>query len=71
VGQTCVFGGEPNFVEQPQKSLVCVSSWTWTSSPITVVKGSGAAVAGCFDMMAMAAQAGCGGRRECQSVSFW
>jgi hypothetical protein len=49
-----------------------VSSWTCTSRPITVVNGSAdAAVTGCFDMMAMAAQAGCGGRRECQSVSFW
>ena len=34
-GQTLVFGGSPNCVEQPQKILVVVSSWTWTSSPIT------------------------------------
>src|SRR6185312_3615310 len=34
-GQTFVFGGAPNCVEQPQKILVCVSSWTCTSSPIT------------------------------------
>src|SRR3954465_10695870 len=34
-GQTFVFGGAPNFVEQPQKILLAVSSWTCTSSPIT------------------------------------
>src|SRR5512142_3024008 len=34
-GHTLVFGGLPNCVEQPQKIFVCVSSWTWTSSPIT------------------------------------
>src|ERR1035437_7495737 len=34
-GQTLVFGGSPNWVEQPQKILVRVSSWTWTSSPMT------------------------------------
>src|SRR5216684_6524826 len=34
-GQTLVLGGAPNCVEQPQKILVCVSSWTCTSSPIT------------------------------------
>ena len=42
VGQTCVFGGAPNVVEQPQKSLVRVCSWTWTSRPMTVVKGAAA-----------------------------
>src|SRR5512142_1928393 len=34
-GHTFVFGGLPNCVEQPQKIFVFVSSWTWTSSPIT------------------------------------
>src|SRR3954471_17345840 len=34
-GQTFVFGGAPNVVGQLQKALVAVSSWTWTSSPIT------------------------------------
>src|SRR5205807_2857337 len=34
-GQTLVFGGAPNWVEQEQKILVAVSSWTCTSSPIT------------------------------------
>src|SRR5438067_1371869 len=34
-GQTLVFGAAPNLVEQPQNALVCVSSWTWTSRPIT------------------------------------
>src|SRR2546421_12984472 len=34
-GQTLVLGGAPNVVEHPQKALVAVSSWTWTSSPIT------------------------------------
>jgi hypothetical protein len=37
VGQTCVLGGAPNFVEHPQKSFVFVSSWTCTSRPMTVV----------------------------------
>src|SRR2546423_935690 len=35
-GHTFVFGGAPNVVEHPQKALVAVSSWTWTSSPITI-----------------------------------
>src|SRR5271167_2652321 len=34
-GQMLVFGGAPNFAEQPQKAFVRVSSCTWTSSPIT------------------------------------
>ncbi len=34
-GQTFVFGGAPKRVEQEQKILVAVSSWTWTSSPMT------------------------------------
>src|SRR5262249_42557638 len=34
-GQTLVFGGSPKRVEQPQKILVAVNSWTWTSSPMT------------------------------------
>jgi hypothetical protein len=28
-------GASPNRVEQPQKILVLVFSWTWTSKPIT------------------------------------
>src|SRR5438270_13174273 len=35
VGQTCVFGGAPNCVEQPQKIFVFVRSCAWTSRPIT------------------------------------
>src|SRR5271165_31444 len=34
-GQMFVFGGAPNFAEQPQNAFVLVSSCTWTSSPIT------------------------------------
>src|SRR5271165_6314138 len=34
-GHTLVFGGAPNPVGHPQKILVRVPSWTWTSSPIT------------------------------------
>ena len=34
-GQTLVFGGAPKLVGQPQKILVAVASWTWTSSPMT------------------------------------
>ena len=34
-GQTLVFGGAPNLLEQPQKIFESVRSWTWTSSPIT------------------------------------
>jgi hypothetical protein len=34
-GQTLLFGGLPKRVEQEQKILVAVSSWTWTSSPMT------------------------------------
>src|SRR5436853_6650362 len=33
--QTCVFGGAPNRVEQPQKILLRVRSWACTSRPIT------------------------------------
>src|ERR1700760_2010592 len=35
VGQTCVFGADPNCVRHPQKALVVVRSCTCTSSPIT------------------------------------
>src|ERR1700686_5348976 len=34
-GQTLVLGGAPKLVGHPQKILVRVESWTWTSSPIT------------------------------------
>src|ERR1700685_4673049 len=34
-GQTLVFGGSPKRVEQEQKIFDAVSSWTWTSSPMT------------------------------------
>ena len=34
-GQTLVFGSEPKLFAQPQKTLVAVRSWTWTSSPMT------------------------------------
>ena len=34
-GQTFVFGGLPKRVEQEQKILLAVRSWTCTSSPIT------------------------------------
>ena len=34
-GQTFEFGGAPKRVEQEQKILVAVSSWTWTSRPMT------------------------------------
>src|SRR5256885_15869276 len=34
-GQTFELGGAPKRVEQEQKIFVAVSSWTWTSSPIT------------------------------------
>src|ERR1700693_6301863 len=34
-GQTLVFGGSPKCVEQEQKILEAVRSWTCTSSPIT------------------------------------
>src|SRR6185312_4231237 len=34
-GQTLVFGAEPKRFTQPQKALVSVRSWTWTSSPMT------------------------------------
>src|ERR1017187_54719 len=35
IGQTLLLGGSPNWVEQPQKILVRVRSWTWTSNPMT------------------------------------
>src|SRR6476660_8811748 len=35
MGQTCVFGSEPNSLGHPQKSFVVVDSSTWTSSPMT------------------------------------
>src|SRR5882672_11440892 len=34
-GQTFVLGGSPKRVEQEQKIFEAVSSWTWTSRPIT------------------------------------
>src|SRR6202140_4354105 len=34
-GQTFVLGGSPKRVEQEQKILVAVRSWTCTSSPMT------------------------------------
>src|SRR5208337_4416741 len=34
-GQTCVLGGSPKRVEQEQKILDLVRSWTCTSRPIT------------------------------------
>src|SRR5580692_10519195 len=34
-GQTLVLGGAPNLLAQPQKALVSVRSWTWTSRPMT------------------------------------
>src|SRR5262249_24671126 len=34
-GQVFELGGAPNLVEQPQKILVWVRSWTCTSRPIT------------------------------------
>src|SRR5665213_329849 len=35
VGQTWVLGSPPYSLRQPQKALDCVSSWTWTSRPMT------------------------------------
>src|SRR5512138_2713382 len=34
-GQVWELGEAPNWVEQPQKILVLVFSWTWTSRPMT------------------------------------
>src|SRR5271167_2792264 len=34
-GQTFELGSAPKLVGHPQKILVRVASWTWTSSPIT------------------------------------
>src|SRR5208283_3189204 len=34
-GQTWVFGSAPKRLAQPQKALLSVRSWTWTSSPMT------------------------------------
>src|SRR5713101_9496229 len=34
-GQTLVLGGSPKWVEQEQKILVAVRSWTCTSNPMT------------------------------------
>ena len=34
-GQVCELGVWPKAVEQPQKILVLVVSWTWTSRPMT------------------------------------
>jgi hypothetical protein len=33
--QTWVLGGAPKRVAQPQKILLAVSRWAWTSNPIT------------------------------------
>jgi hypothetical protein len=33
-GQTFVFGAAPNLVLQPQKILLAVQSWAWTSRPM-------------------------------------
>ena len=33
-GHVAEFGGSPNLVLQPQKSLVRVNSCTWTSKPM-------------------------------------
>src|SRR5205823_5272855 len=41
-GHTWEFGGAPNLVLHPQKSLLFVSSWTWTSSPTTIWYGNSA-----------------------------
>src|SRR6516162_6098086 len=54
-GHTLVFGGLPNSVEQPQKILVLVRSWTCTSRPITgsyfncVATGASGVVTICSD----------------------
>src|ERR1017187_4417144 len=49
-GHTLALGGAPKLVGQPQKILVAVASWTWTSSPITgswraIISGVAAAMA--------------------------
>src|SRR5580698_9221220 len=47
-GQTLVLGGDPKRLTQPQKALVSVRSWTWTSRPMTgsyLARISGATVA--------------------------
>src|SRR3990172_6193788 len=41
IGQTWLFGGAPNAVLQPQKSLDRVRSWQWTSMPMTVSNATG------------------------------
>jgi hypothetical protein len=40
IGQTCVLGGAPNWIAQPQKSLVRVFSWTCVSMPATSSKSA-------------------------------
>src|SRR5579864_7002755 len=53
-GQTLVLGAAPKPVGHPQKILVWVASWTWTSSPITgsyLAMTSGAASASVLDGM--------------------
>src|ERR1700722_14136249 len=35
VGQMCVLGSPPYLLTQPQKALVAVINWTWTSRPMT------------------------------------
>src|SRR4029077_15382002 len=39
-GHVAEFGGRPNLLRHPQNSLVLVSNWTCTSSPITILYGS-------------------------------
>ena len=39
-GQTCELGSPPKAVEQPQKILLRVRSWAWTSIPITSWKAA-------------------------------
>ena len=39
-GQVLALGSSAGSVEQPQKIFVSVSSWTWTSSPMTVARSS-------------------------------
>src|SRR4051794_14562729 len=62
-GHTFVFGGAPNFVEQPQKILLAVSSWTCTSSPIT---GSYEVAAAALELASVVKKISL-----CASVSLW
>ena len=60
-GQVCVLGAAPNWVLQRQNSLVCVSSWTWTSRPMMMSYG-------CRTHGTVLV---CTGLRVCQSVACW